>query len=897
MDEKLFQARLGALWSKTDRANPQRYHLLHYHLLDTAAVALKLWESALAGSVRSEVSAWLQLDENQAGRQIACWTALHDIGKASPVFQGSVPARAAAIRETGLSIKPDLSKKLVYHSQVSGRFLREHKLAPLEVDVAISGHHGQWNADYDFSPAYYGDTEWDTTRLRIAENIREIMQVKQIPCSGFESDSTANCFTVWLSGFVTIADWVASNEEYFFYSSDLVNTQAYFSSALEKAADTLQRLGWVGWKPQGRAISFLEMYPWMKSPRPVQAEIVQAYDHYHPEEPFIAIIEAPTGIGKTEIAFYLADRWLQETNGSGLYIAMPTQATSNQIYQRSLDILQNRYPQALIPVTLAHGQAAWNETVNAIRVKEIGEQNEGQSVLAAEWFQNNRKRTLLTPFGVGTVDQAFMSILQTRHFFVRLFGLKDKVVIFDEVHAYDAYMNELFYRLLNWLHGMGAAVIILSATLPDQARREILAAYLGRVVQDIPGDRQYPRLTFSSAKKEVIVTGLTPPEERRLALTWIETEGLVEALQSRLQDGGCAAVICNTVGRAQEVYTQLQKSGLLPEENLILFHARFPLAWRADIESLVLKKFGKAEDGSISNPNRPARAVVVATQVIEQSLDLDFDVLFSELAPVDLILQRAGRLHRHAGRMRPHPLEQPQLFLFRPQMGLDGFPNFGGSGFIYGAGLLWRTWEALRSEGSIHTIRDTRELIERVYGPIDPEKMDESFSKRLSLIERKEKEEQERTRSKARSMLVARKEDEGLLFAASLALKEDDDPELHQSYRALTRDIGPSLSIICLHQAEDGRLFLEPDGSGQPIDLNTLQENYTLLKQVLRMSVNIQILWAIKIILSASDVIRTMKISPLRYSIIIPFRNGKYTHRNFMMELSPTIGLKMSRIQ
>ena len=126
---------------------------------------------------------------------------------------------------------------------------------------------------------------------------------------------------------------------------------------------------------------------------------------------------------------------------------------------------------------------------------------------------------------------------------------------------------------------------------------------------------------------------------------------IVEKLREKLNNGGCAAVICNTVTRAQEVFQAIQKlegeEKLCDDANLFLFHARFPMAWREEIEQKVLRMFGPGPEKGKPNPDRPRRAIVVATQVIEQSLDLDFDVMISDLAPVDLLLQRSGRLHRH----------------------------------------------------------------------------------------------------------------------------------------------------------------------------------------------------------------------------------------------------------
>ena len=215
--------------------------------------------------------------------------------------------------------------------------------------------------------------------------------------------------------------------------------------------------------------------------------------------PTLIVIEAPTGIGKTELALYIADCWLQQHAGRGLYVAMPTQSTSNQMYTRVGEFLHQRYPDSPINFHLVHGQAAWlDELKQQVELQGVGD--DGKAHLVAENWFNPRKRTLLAPFGVGTVDQALMSVLQTKHFFVRLFGLSHKVVIFDEVHAYDTYMNTIFHLLLTWLSAIGTSVIILSATLPGSTRRALVKAYTGK---DLPtSELQYPALTIANAEQQ-----------------------------------------------------------------------------------------------------------------------------------------------------------------------------------------------------------------------------------------------------------------------------------------------------------------------------------------------------------------------------------------------------------
>ena len=252
---------------------------------------------------------------------------------------------------------------------------------------------------------------------------------------------------------------------------------------------------------------------------------------------------------------------------------------------------------------------------------------------------------------------------------MRLFGLAGKTVIIDEVHAYDAYMMKLMERLLEWLAALGCGVVLLSATLPNKKRHDLVKAFAAGLRRNEPKreDKLYPRLTWVSRTYSGVEHFPASTQfSRTILYEWVngalptatsQVFTLGVRLQKALADGGCAAVICNTVSRAQEVFRALKPffSGQDVDDGqheLNLFHARFLYDDREQREGQALRRFGKPNDPKVK---RPRRAVLVATQVIEQSLDLDFDLMVTEMAPVDLILQRAGRLHRH-NRPRPERL-------------------------------------------------------------------------------------------------------------------------------------------------------------------------------------------------------------------------------------------------
>ncbi|HVO70933.1 MAG TPA: CRISPR-associated helicase Cas3' [Aggregatilineaceae bacterium] len=531
-------------------------------------------------------------------------------------------------------------------------------------------------------------------------------------------------------------------------------------------------------------------------------------------------------MGKTEAALYLADHWLQRGHGRGMYIAMPTQATSNQMFERVLTFLERRFPDSLVNVHLLHGQSQWVEAAQQIRLREIAE-GEQHTVAAMSWFLP-RKRSLLAPFAVGTIDQALMSILLTSHFFVRLFGLSHKVVIFDEVHAYDTYMSVLFRRLLAWLKELNVSVIILSATLPEKTRQELVASYTGSPLDQSLGEGDaYPCLTLCDSSRERVMA-LPAPPPRTIDLEWIPRapKEIAVHLARELDSGGCAVVICNTVGRAQEVYQAVEQADVAA---LLLFHARYPFVWRQEIEQQVLRAFGREGD-------RPGRAVLIATQVVEQSLDLDFDVMITDPAPVDLVLQRAGRLHRHFRFYRPPRLAHPRLLLTTPEK-LDDVPMFGSDEYVYDQYILLASTLVLESQANIVLPDDTRPLIEAVYGSSDwisdlPEPLPAVLYDAFARMQDKWR----RDEDQALQRVVLGPDDELLLSQHNEEL-EEEDPEVHQAFQALTRLIEPGVSVVCLHSSSEG-ITLEPDGTG-PVDLDS-PITRELERQFLQRSLTIQ---------------------------------------------------------
>lgn len=838
---------LWAKWSSSERGS---WHPLLFHLIDVAMCAEAMWDEALSPATRQHLATGMGLSTDDARAWTVFLAGLHDIGKGCPGFQlqlglSHIQNRLAL---AGLKVEPCA---WVSHGTVSAHALRDALpghfgiARPIASAIAttLGGHHGIFPTSADINglaSTSLGQRSWEAARLRYIEWFAELMQIK----SHAAPTSFAHPTAVLLGGFISVVDWLGSDESIFTHGVSTPDGQpagdlpGYLGISRGRARDALRQRGWMGWAPGAQRLTFDQLFPG-KSPRPLQTAVEGLAARL--TGPSLVIVEAPMGEGKTEAAMLLADTWTATSGQRGMYFALPTQATSNQMYNRTRDFLAQRYPHSVVNLQLLHGHAALSAIVRdmqaqkaavapdlaAIHDSDDHHPREGK-VIAAEWFASG-KRALLAPFGVGTVDQALLAALQVKHFFVRLYGLGSKTIIIDEVHAYDTYMSTLIARLLEWLAALGAPVILLSATLPASRRQALLDAYaLGAGWEKKPKPEQpvnYPRVTWTSGGERGALSAPADPERAsEVALHWLDLTAprqpgdafpLADILSGLLDGGGCCAVICNTVARAQAIYAALKSyfpaaaSDGLPFVDL--FHARFMLCDRTVREARALSRFGK--DGP-----RPKAAILVATQVVEQSLDLDFDLLVTDLAPVDLVLQRAGRLHRHK-RARPPKLAAPTLFMASPiAIRTDGVPVFdGGSRAIYAPHILLKSWLALRDRHILGLPEDISPFVQAVY---DSEQQPENASTELLAFWATSldamRNDQESDASEAQNRYIKRPSASIDLSEISPRPREEDSPELHPKLQALTRLTELSAQVICLSDSTDAAR-IGPDGPIAPL--------------------------------------------------------------------------------
>ncbi|MEN6548709.1 MAG: CRISPR-associated helicase Cas3' [Armatimonadia bacterium] len=675
---------LLAPWAKLSPCRPNEYHPLLCHLLDTAAVMHALWHHALPQPKRRLLATLLGVSDHDACRWLTLLAALHDIGKAAPGFQAKSPLHRRRLQRLGLQFPLAADANHVQTGMAALKSLLSALTVSPAVAVALAtalgGHHGHTPARRRCGERSLGDAHWQGLRTALGHTLAAHV--------GLESRSLPPGLTagnqpllVLIAALARLADWLASDTDHFPVAPSVASITEYADTAAAQAGGIVRAMDWMQVAAQNA--DFADLFGF--DPNPMQRLVGLAAGDL--TAPALVILEAPTGSGKTEAALHLARSWDAAGHQSGYYVALPTQATATALHDR----LQSYSP---------------HESVNLIHAAAPGA----------------GVTRLLSPAGVGTLDQSLLAVANDRQPWVRLLGLANKTVIIDEVHACDAYTTGLLTRLLEWLAALNCSVIILSATLPEAQRASLLKAWRKAAVP--LASAAYPRVTISTSDGTQCCE--LPIENRRqVALRPLEDDpmALADHLRDRLADGGCGAVICNTVARAQQLYVHLR--GLLQQYGIPveLYHARYPASERCRREHGVIAGFGK--DRSF----RPHRAVLVATQVVEQSLDLDFDLMVSELAPIDLLVQRAGRLHRHP-HPRPAALATPELALLTPARDTSGQPVFGATEHVYHPHLLLRTWLLLQGRAALNLPEDTAALVESVYG--DAAKGDHHCSPRLA---------------------------------------------------------------------------------------------------------------------------------------------------------------------
>ncbi|WP_170228254.1 CRISPR-associated helicase Cas3' [Denitratisoma oestradiolicum] len=735
-------------WGKTRQREDGvwEWHPLVYHCLDVAAVG-RTWLEAHPQAL-TWLSVQLGLSPAQSVRLCSFLIALHDLGKFSDSFQGQVGEVQRVLQGRVSTMlyqdRHDKSGYAFFAEDLTLLAQRQGWLAQWGLDgagwwelgAAVTCHHGRPTVLLDPSKLRYSFRSEDreaalsfTLAVATLLGVESGAPVTEVPLPVLRRVSW------FIAGLTTLADWVASGG--FAYRSNETSLEAYWVEATQTAIQLLDRWG-LHPSISNPTVGMAALFPLIRNPSPLQAEAEQLTLATGPQ---LLILEDVTGAGKTEAALTLAHRLQAMGLAEGIYVALPTMATANGMYARMRDCALRFFAADQHPsLILAHGARdlipGFRQSVGLYAPEEalLDNDEEPATVRCNAWLADNRKKTFFADLGVGTLDQALLSVLHAKHQSMRLLGLSRRVLIVDEVHAYDAYMGQLLQQLLCFHAALGGSAILLSATLPQTMRADYLQAYargLGGGALP-PVSIAYPLLTHWHAGQEDAVeislpTRLDVARDVAVQLLHSEMDAEARVVASALA-GGCACWVRNTVTDAVAAFERLRTKPELMGK-VMLFHARFALGDRLDIESQVLHRFGKGEVGAAVDR---AGWLLVATQVVEQSLDLDFDVMVSDLAPIDLLIQRAGRVHRHARDsfgvrlpdgevdrrgpatlcvLAPEPVDSPEANWLKSL-----FPK---SARVYPHhGQLWRSARLFRP-GARRGWRmpdDARDMIEAVFG-------------------------------------------------------------------------------------------------------------------------------------------------------------------------------------
>lgn len=726
MHSKLFYN----LWAKKEIKDHQQLWLpLPAHLLDAAYTINYLYQHYLNNHQQQLLAG------NYDIKQLLQFLALvHDIGKATPAFQTKTSYQhdqnldqTILNKINNLANLPQLlTASESPHGLAGEAILTKAGLNP-QLASLIGGHHGLPTDNNDTAVNNYNDytanylsSDQNINKQQAWRNVQQELIDFALKESHYQSlselpDNFTQPQLVVIEGLLIMADWLASSEQ-------TPNEQPLFN-----LIPVDQSFDQINFKQRQQSLTsfWQDNQKWQQNIQTSAEEYYQDRFGFQPntiqkhlwkaiqqaDQPGIIVIEAPMGVGKTEMALAATEQLAQKENINELFFGLPTQVTTNAMFDRVnnwLNKIAEKNHQQLT-IKLSHGKAAFNQKYQQLpNASNITDSTNG--TITNNWF--NHQKGLLVQFDIGTIDQLLMMSLQQKHLALRHLAFSGKTIVIDEVHAYSTYMTSYLIKALRWIGAYHVPVIVLSATLPIQKRKKLVNAYLKHNFENIqaPNDWDstitYPLITYTNNNqiKQIRDFEKLPSQKVQIDYRSDDLNQLANNIKQQInQHFGVIGVILDTVNRAQQL------AQLLNDEPIILLHSAFTNAQRGELENKLLSLIGKKAK------QRPEKLIVIGTQVLEQSLDIDFDMLYTDLAPIDLIFQRLGRLHRHQ-RNRPKVYQKARChILLDPE-----HKRNQAAEYIYPKYLLKQTVNVLPSK--ITLPESIAPIISKVYnvGVIDP---------------------------------------------------------------------------------------------------------------------------------------------------------------------------------
>ena len=701
---------LRVIWAKSDP-----FKSILSHALDTAAVANVLLTEGIFSTVLPDLAEWVFKDRSfDAQKEILSLNmylvSIHDIGKITPLFAGkkedSLIYPELQIEWFRKYYKDDI--KYFRHEKYSKdaairiwelkkRFESERRNNTIKNLAKILGQHHQGKGE---KSREIPDSESKDLWLQQQEIFEDALYEQFHPPKVVLNSSTGNVSTVCMLmlGITILSDWLASSKEFASMElTDYEDIDSYYQK-VRKWASILVKQSRLSETSLPKGELFTDI--WANIPREKMRSLQTVCEQLMSKEakPLLMIIEAPMGEGKTETGAYSAFCMGKYYGKKGFYVALPTSATANQMHGRMERLVNQLFDKK---VRLLHS-LAWLADETTKEKKEFISEDEQY---AQEWTAPLR-RGLLEGYSVGTIDQVLMSALYVKYGVLRLLGIQNKVLILDEVHAYDAYMQDILLKMLVWCKSMKIPVVMLSATLATATKEKLLEVYN----IDYQKEQEYPAITTVYQDGQYQVTEIPEVASKKDIVIHLEeslndADAICDLSLNKVKNGGCLCVLTNTVKKAQKLYS-LIKEKKAEDTQLYLFHAAFSVKRKKEIEENVVCMFGSDKS------HRPQKAVVIATQVAEQSLDVDFDFMITEIAPIDLLLQRFGRVFRHKNTLRPLGCNIAEITVLLPKEG----ESYKGTQYVYPPVLLNLTKQYLLENNKISCPESIRTAVEYVYG-------------------------------------------------------------------------------------------------------------------------------------------------------------------------------------
>ena len=758
------------LWGKKKAYKTKLYWLpLLTHLKDTQAIIRYLYQNYLSQNQRNIV--------NLSSSLIGTLGFLHDFGKITPAFQLK-PSRPynealdqAVLAKLGnLSLPSQLPLADKSPHNISGAYLLR---STCFADI-VASHHGTTPTKRELLlqqafKSNYGDSTWTNLRQEfLAIGLQDLTPQEK---NMLYHASLSQDQQILLLGLVMMADWLASNENYF----PLIPIDDSYQDIDEEKRIKIGLSRWAKetkWQPQ----TDFDITKYFKDhfnfkPHTLQKEMLETIKAI--KKPGLILLEAPMGTGKTETALTASEILSAKCHTNGIFYGLPTQATSNAMLPRLASWLTAEQGR--------HGLKLMHSKANSVKAYQDLDKN--SNVFINRWY--NHKLGSLEHFTIGTIDQLLQMSLSQRHLAFKHLAFSGKTVIIDEVHTYDSYMQSYLQKTLKWLGEYHVPVIALSATLTHAIRQNLVSSYLQRDVE-LPTNLAYPLLTYTENSIVKQQNDFAKSLSKRVTIKSFTKDAPQEIAQKAdelVNQGGICGIIVNSIARAQDIAKEIKA----PK---ILLHSSFLAKDRSRIEEQILKTI----------ENRPKKLVIIGTQVLEQSLDLDFDVLITDAAPMDLLLQRIGRLWRR-DRKRPKNFTKPVCYVDTNSKS----KAYQTDCFLYSRYLINHTIKLLPDKIVLPT--DIPVLIEKTY------KIDDSQdAQKLSLARKKECQ-------KSLDFQVHDPRGKNLFDWQNQAIPNDENVAV-----ACVRDIKPPLEVV-----------LDVDGKLNKDNINTY-----LIKLPLKITGNLQ---------------------------------------------------------